>query len=161
MLKQLLSLSIFILLITGAGCDNKVENPFTPVEIPPPSEIADSLYIVTDSGLKFYDLRVGEGSLAEDGFAIEFHFILWLSDSTLVNSSYITGVPQVVVLGEDTLLPGWREGLDGMRTGGFRQLIIPPALAYGEEGSTSIGVPPNETVIMELALTGVGVVTGQ
>lgn len=146
-----------LLLIIGTGCDNKIDSLFTPVEIPPPTIIADSLYTETDTGLKYYDLEVGTGSLAEAGFAVQYHFITWLSDSSVVNSSYSSGAVQVTTLGANNLIPGWSEGLDGMRTGGFRQLIIPPELAYGANGSELLGIPANETILMELSLLAVGI----
>lgn len=154
---RFLNLCAILCFVIGAGCDNKIDNPFGPVEIPPPSEIADSLYTVTPTGLKYYELSVGEGSLAESGYAVEYHFILWLNDGSLVNSSYISGFPQVIVLGDNNLIPGWSEGLDGMRVGGFRQLLIPPELAWGSSGSPTQGIPPDETIIMELSLLGVGI----
>lgn len=150
-----------LLLIIATGCDNKIDSLFTPVEIPPPTSIADSLYTVTDTGLKYYDLEVGTGSLAEAGFAVQFHFITWLSDGSLVNSSYSSGFLQVTTLGANNLIPGWAEGLDGMRTGGFRQLMIPPELAYGAAGNDLLGIPPNETILMELSLQGVGIPVDQ
>ena len=104
-----------------------------------------------------FDLQLGEGSLAEPGFALEYHFIMWRSDSSLVNSSFITGRPQIITLGQDNLIEGWEEGLNGMRAGGFRQLKIPPELAYGSSGSESLGIAPDETIFMELALLNVGI----
>ncbi len=147
-----------MLLFAGMGCDNEVDNPFAPIVIPPPTVIDDSLYTETDTGLKIYELTVGEGSLAEDGFVVQYHYILWRQDSSLVTSTYLTSLPAVLLLDDNTgLIPGWREGLDGMRTGGFRQLQIPPELAYGSTGSQTLGIGSDETLYMELALLGVGV----
>lgn len=147
-----------LLAVAGSGCDNEAENPFTPIVIPPPAIVADTLYTETDTGLKFYELAVGEGSLAEDGFVVQYHYILWRQDSTVVTSSYLNGLASVLLLDDNTgLIPGWREGLDGMRTGGFRQLQIPPALGFGSTGSQSLGIGSDETLYMELALIGVGV----
>ncbi len=92
--------------LTLAGCDSDPSEFFQPVEIPPPSIIADSLYSETSTGLKFYDLQEGTGALSEGGLAVEYHYIMWRSDSTLVNSSYLARIPQVVVLGQDGLIPG-------------------------------------------------------
>lgn len=150
--------SVLLLIFAGSGCDNEAENPFTPIVIPPPSIVDDSLYTQTDTGLKLYDLSVGEGSLAEDGFVVQYHYILWRQDSTVVTSSYLTGLASVLLLDDNTgLIPGWREGLNGMRTGGFRQLQIPPELGFGSTGSQSLGIGSDELLYMELALLAVGV----
>ncbi len=147
-----------LLVAAGSGCDNKAENPFAPIVIPPPSVILDTLYTETDTGLKFFDLQVGEGSLVEEGFVIQYHYILWRQDSTVITSSYLNGLASVILLDDNTgLIPGWREGLEGMRTGGFRQLLIPPALGFGSTGSQNLGIGPDETLYMELAIIGIGV----
>lgn len=154
----MLSRSLFTLLFIltfFAGC--KSSNPFEPIEIPAPREVADSLFIATGSGLKYHDFTVGEGVEATTGLAVEFHFIMWLqTDSSVVSSSYFSGYPQVAVLGNRNVIPGIEEGLTGMHTGGDRQLVIPPSLAYGDQGSG--GVPPDATLIVELVLFRVGVV---
>ncbi len=116
----------FFVLLAGAGCDNKTDDLFQPIEIPPLSRVADSLYTETSSGVKYYDLQVGSGAVADDGYIIEFHWILWLDDGTLIQSTYITGFPQQSTMGNGSLSEGWNEGLKGMRTGGYRQVILPP-----------------------------------
>lgn len=150
----------FFVLLAGAGCNNKIDDIFKPVEIPPLTMVADSLYTESQSGLKYYDLQVGTGAIADDGYVVEFHFILWLEDGTLVQSSYLTNRPQQSTMGNGSLSDGWNEALRGMRTGGYRQAILPPEIGYGEAGSPSLGIPPNSTVVIEFALTGVGIDTG-
>lgn len=157
---SLLTLVAFTLAssLTLAACDTG--DPIEPFDIPDPRVVADSLYIATGTGLKFHDFTVGPGIQADDGLAVEFQFIMWLhADSSIVSSSFFGGFPQVAILGNNQLLPGIEEGLVTMRTGGDRQLIIPPELAYGSAGSS--GVPPGATLIVELALLRVGVDSAQ
>ncbi len=152
------SFALLIIITLLTGCDSN--NNFEPIEIPPPRQVADSLFIATGTGLKFHDFTVGSGAEADTTLAVEFHFIMWLrQDSSVVSSSYFRGLPQVTVLGNENLIQGMEEGLTGMRTGGDRQLIIPPSLGYGAEGYGEI-VPPDATLIVEIALLRVGVVTG-
>lgn len=157
---SLLTLVAFVLVsgLTLTACDTS--DPIEPFAIPDPRAVPDSLYIATGTGLKFYDFTVGPGVQAGEGLAVEYQFITWLqSDSTVISSSFFGGFPRVAVLGSGQILPGIEEGLSTMRTGGDRQLIVPPELAYGSSGST--GVPPDATLIVELALLRVGVDNAQ
>ena len=153
-------LALVVLIALVAGCDSSPGEQRV-VEIPDPRFVAPSDYTVTDSGLKFYDFTVGHGSVpAEDGLVVEFHFNMWLaSDSTMVNSSFFTGVPATLVLGDSNIIAGWNEGLTGIRVGGDRQIVIPPALGYGTRGAPSFGIPPDATLIMEVAMLRIGVIT--
>ena len=158
-LRTLAAGTLFLALLC-TGCDsNNTDQIFEPIVIPPPSDIADSLYIETESGLKYFDLKEGIGATADDGYIVEFHWILWLSDSTLVQSTYLTGFPQQSIMGNGSLSEGWNEGLKGMKSGGYRQIVLSPEIGYGADGNPAIGIPPNSTVILEFALTGVGIQT--
>lgn len=154
------SLLMFFVILIGSGCDSDANNIYQPRVIPPPSDIADSLYTVSQSGLKIHDLQLGEGAFAGENNVLEYHYIMWRQDSTIASSTYITGQPQITELSSTSLIPGWVEGLKGMRTGGFRQIEIPPELAFGQTGSSSFGIEPGEIVIMEFGLINVGVQTG-
>ena len=58
-------------------------------------------------------------------------------------------------LGAGQVIPGWDQGFDGMKIGGRRRLIIPPALAYGVDGAGGGIIPPNATLIFEMELVNV------
>ncbi|MDZ4698322.1 MAG: FKBP-type peptidyl-prolyl cis-trans isomerase [Rhodothermales bacterium] len=140
-----------ILSISACGLfdfTEEVEQEMLPDAIP--RVVADSLFTVTASGLKYYDFVVGEGDPVVAGETVVVDYNAWLSDSTLIDSSVLRGTPVVINLSIGETIPGWIEGMVGMRADGERQLIIPPALAYGETGSAV--VPPNETLIFEITL---------
>lgn len=121
---------------------------------PIPSEPADTSNVTvntTDSGLKYADLVVGEGPEVGPGNLVAVHYTGWLEDGTKFDSSLDRGEPIVLQLGQGQVIEGWEEGLTGMKVGGKRQLIIPPSLAYGEEGAGGV-IPPNATLIFDVEL---------
>ena len=67
------------------------------------------------------------------------------------DSSFDSGQPFPFTLGAGEVIPGWDEGLEGMKVGGRRQLTIPPDLAYGAQGSPPV-IKPNETLIFVIDL---------
>lgn len=106
--------------------------------------------VVLESGLKYWDIKVGEGTAAELGSTVEQHMSVWYKDGDLFHSSRQLGRPETQRVG---LFPvkGWNEGMVGMKPGGKRCLEIPPALAFGEEGRPG-QIPPNSTFIIEVDL---------
>lgn len=117
-------------------------------------EVDEEDYITTDSGLRYYDIVEGTGDQADDGSIVTVQYTGWLLGSEVqFDSSLEHGDPIEFPLGADMVIPGWEEGINGMRVGGRRQLIIPPELAFGEEGAGR--VPPNATLLFEVELFGV------
>jgi len=107
----------------------------------------------TPSGLKYQDLVVGNGPLAEDGMQVTVNYTGWLTDSTKFDSSLDPGRnPLPVILGAGQVIRGWDEGLKGMRVGGKRKLTIPPDLAYGSRGAAGGVIPPDATLVFEVEL---------
>ena len=101
------------------------------------------------SGLKFYDITVGEGaSPAGPSASVTVHYSGWLVDGTQFDSSVERGEPISFAL--NRVIPGWTEGVQSMKVGGVRKLIIPYDLGYGERGSRSI--PPKATLIFDIEL---------
>lgn len=106
--------------------------------------------ITTSSGLKYTDLVIGTGSSPESGKQVTVHYTGWLENKEQFDSSVDRGRPFQFVIGVGRVIKGWDEGVMTMKVGGKRKLIIPPELAYGEEG---IGpIPPNATLIFEVEL---------
>lgn len=94
----------------------------------------------------------GTGAEATIGSVVTVHYTGTLQDGTVFDSSE-GGSPYRFVLGAGSVIPGWDQGLQGMRVGGTRVLIIPPDLAYGAQGFGPI--PPNATLIFEVELVDV------
>jgi FKBP-type peptidyl-prolyl cis-trans isomerase FkpA len=109
---------------------------------------------ITPSGLTVEDTVLGEGAIAAAGRDIVVHYAGWLADGTQFDSSKEKQDPFEFTLGKKEVIPGWDEGLRGMKVGGTRRLVIPPALAYGQEGAGDT-IPPNETLTFEVELLSV------
>ena len=111
--------------------------------------------IVTASGLKYVDLKVGEGDEAKAGKVVEVHYTGWLENGTKFDSSHDRGEPLKFKLGVGQVIKGWDEGVAGMRVGGKRKLIIPAALGYGKQGAGGV-IPPNANLVFEVELLSLG-----
>jgi peptidylprolyl isomerase len=119
-----------------------------------PFELDEEDYVMTDTGLRYYDLETGEGASPEPGQRVTAHYTGWLEDGTKFDSSLDRGQPFTFVLGEGQVIAGWDEGIATMKVGGKRQLVVPPDLAYGERGAGGV-IPPNATLIFEVELVDV------
>ncbi len=107
--------------------------------------------MVTASGVKYWDILAGEGNPATKGHAVKVLYRAWIENGKEFASSALDGRPPVFTLGVGQVIPGWEEGMEGMKVGGKRQLRIPPDLAYGTAGVPQL-VPPNATLIFDVQL---------
>jgi FKBP-type peptidyl-prolyl cis-trans isomerase len=110
--------------------------------------------VVTKSGLRYVDLKVGEGEEAKPGQVVEVHYTGWLTDGVQFETSHNCNEPLTFRVGAGDVLKGWDEGVQGMKVGGKRKLIVPPELGYGKQGAGSV-VPPNATLVFEFELLAV------
>ena len=104
-------------------------------------------------GLKYVDLKVGEGDIAEAGLTATVHYTGWLTDGTKFDSSLDRNQPLQFRIGAGNVIRGWDEGVKGMRIGGKRHLTIPPDMGYGAAGYAPV-IPPNATLVFDVELLG-------
>ena len=107
----------------------------------------------TASGLYYLDHQIGAGEVAERNDTVCVGYVGSLADGSVFDRSGM-GQPYTFVLGAGEVITGWDEGIQGMRVGGSRLLVVPPGLAYGNL-SPGAGIPPNATLVFEVTLDAV------
>jgi peptidylprolyl isomerase len=108
------------------------------------------------AGLEIKDLKVGEGQTAKSGDNVTVHYVgVAYSTGKQFDASWDRGEPFPFTLGAGQVIPGWDQGVAGMKVGGRRELTIPPDLAYGETGAPP-DIGPNETLIFVVDLLKIG-----
>jgi hypothetical protein len=135
---------------TGEGPEPEIpdvewDNPFEGKTVPNPQ--------FDESGLGISDIAEGPGVEVKAGDVVEVHYVGYLEDGTEFDNSFKRDAPYKVTVGAGGVIKGWDLGLVGMKVGGLRMLVIPPALAYGSSGYSSI--PPNATLTFYLQLVSV------
>jgi peptidylprolyl isomerase len=97
--------------------------------------------------LKITDIWEGDGAVAKAGDTVQVHYVgVAYSTGEEFDTSWSRGAPLEFRLGVGQVIAGWDQGVQGMRVGGRRQLIIPPGLAYGDRGAGR-AIAPGETLI--------------
>jgi FKBP-type peptidyl-prolyl cis-trans isomerase len=110
----------------------------------------------TKDGLQYIDIKVGTGAEAKTGSTVLAEYTGWIqSTGKKFDSSFDHGGQpiQVTPLGTAQIIPGWNEGLIGMKVGGIRRLIIPPSLGFGSKAQGPI--PANATLIFDVTVVSV------
>jgi FKBP-type peptidyl-prolyl cis-trans isomerase FkpA len=114
--------------------------------------------ITTPSGLQYEDTVAGSGAEATAGRQVRVHYTGWLYQDGVqgakFDSSKDRNDPFEFPLGAGMVIRGWDEGVQGMKVGGTRRLVIPPELGYGARGAGGV-IPPNATLLFEVELLGV------
>jgi FKBP-type peptidyl-prolyl cis-trans isomerase len=105
-------------------------------------------YKTLDGGVKYVDLKVGEGDECKPGAFVVMHYAGWLLDGREFDCSVRKGEPLKMSLNQ--LIKGWQIGVPGMKPGGIRRLVIPSEYAYGPSGKGDI--PPNSDLVFEVKL---------
>lgn len=112
-------------------------------EGPPPTEL-----VITD-------LIEGDGEQAKAGDTVDVHYVgVAYSTGEEFDASYNRGAALAFPLGGGRVIQGWDQGIQGMKVGGRRQLVIPPQLAYGDRGAGGV-IGPGETLIFVCDLVGI------
>jgi peptidylprolyl isomerase len=97
--------------------------------------------------LKVTDLWEGDGKVASSGDTVQVHYVgVAYSTGEEFDASWDRGEPLRFRLGAGQVIAGWDQGVQGMKVGGRRQLVIPPGLAYGNRGAGNV-IRPGETLI--------------
>jgi FKBP-type peptidyl-prolyl cis-trans isomerase FkpA len=121
--------------------------------------VGQAKVITTKSGLKYIDHQVGTGAEAVSGNNVSVHYTGWLykdgQRGAKFDSSVDRGQPFQFPLGAGRVIKGWDEGVQGMKVGGKRELIIPPDLGYGGREIPG-AIPANSTLNFEVELIKVG-----
>lgn len=115
---------------------------------------ASGAEVTTPSGLKYTDLVVGTGPSPRPGQTAVVHYTGTLTDGTKFDSSRDHGQPFSFVVGRGAVIKGWDEGIQTMKVGGRRRLVVPPALGYGPAGQPP-KIPPNATLVFDVELLSV------
>lgn len=114
--------------------------------------------ITTASGLQYEDTTEGSGATAQAGQHVTVHYTGWLYENgqkgAKFDSSKDRQDPFSFPLGAGHVIRGWDEGVQGMKVGGTRILVIPAQLGYGARGAGGV-IPPNATLMFEVELLSV------
>ena len=114
-------------------------------------------FTTTASGLQYEDTVVGSGAEAQPGRNVTVHYTGWLFDNGVqgakFDSSKDRDEPFIFPLGAGMVIRGWDEGVQGMKVGGTRVLLIPASLGYGARGAGGV-IPPHATLRFEVELLG-------
>lgn len=116
---------------------------------------------VAPTSLVKTDVKVGKGAEAKSGQTVSVHYTGWLFDPKAsdfhgkqFDSSRTRGTAFKFPLGAGRVIKGWDQGVEGMKVGGQRTLVIPASLGYGARGAGGV-IPPNATLVFDVELMGV------
>jgi peptidylprolyl isomerase len=123
-------------------------------QVATPAPVSEENSMILPSGLQYTEVAAGSGPKAEVGSVVKVHYTGTLADGTVFDSSHNRGEPISFPLGIGRVIPGWDEGISLMNEGGQAILVIPPDLAYGEQGAGGV-IPPNATLTFEVELVEV------
>jgi FKBP-type peptidyl-prolyl cis-trans isomerase len=130
-----LSLIPVIVALAACGGDGGTDTPTGPTTI------------------SFVETSVGSGPVAVAGDVVTVHYVGSLTNGTQFDNSYTSNRPITFQVGAGQVIPGFEQGVVGMRVGGKRRVTIPPSLAYGSQGNGPI--PPNATLVFDVELVSI------
>lgn len=156
-----MALALFLLRLDSSVFENTEANGDQPAAVVvsegDPNQdgaLADAIIEASADGeverLIIDDIVVGTGAEVTEGDTVTVHYIGTLQNGQQFDNSYLKHEPLTFTVGENRVIEGWETGVLGMRVGGQRVLVVPPALAYGENGYGPI--PPNATLVFAVEL---------
>ena len=134
---------MLLVLLPAVGCKKPTSTPVTQV----------APLATLKKGTQYTVLATGDGKVAKVGSRVSVHYVGTLENGTEFDNSRKRGVPMKFKLGQGQVITGWHEGIEGMKEGEKRRLVIPPHLAYGPLGRDPI--PPDATLTFEVELVDV------
>ncbi len=169
--RYLIASGLAALSLTAVGCGGSdTETAELTVDAPPAGESAAAAEEPVSSGkkpkvtvpdgpppkqLETRDIEEGSGKTAKSGDDVTMDYVgVSYSTKEEFDSSFTAGQPFDFTLGQGAVIAGWDEGIVGMKVGGRRELIIPPAQAYGAQGQPPT-IKPNETLVFVVDLLAV------
>ncbi|HET9455528.1 MAG TPA: FKBP-type peptidyl-prolyl cis-trans isomerase [Gemmatimonadaceae bacterium] len=145
----LVSLTAFVLAGAGVACSDTTAPSIEKTEFATSLGVDLAASTKTPSGLYYRDILVGTGATAAKGDTATLQYSLYN-----VNGSRLETGSFSFTLGAGDVIPGFDEGVTGMKVGGQRQLIIPPHLGYGNRWSGNGTIPPNSILVFDVQLQG-------
>jgi len=143
-------------LFQGCKCSEQPKTAGTPATTTtadaPAGDAAQPAENATE--LKIEEIAPGTGDEAVEGKEVTVHYTGTLTDGKKFDSSRDRSEPFTFRLGAGQVIPGWEQGIKGMKVGGKRKLTVPPQLGYGESGAGGV-IPPNATLLFDVELLGV------
>tara|TARA_B100000700_G_scaffold39471_1_gene39714 strand:+ start:11464 stop:12486 length:1023 start_codon:yes stop_codon:yes gene_type:complete len=134
---------------TSVSCDNLGY----PDSAPQFEEVTEDQYVDQPSGIRVFDITIGDGATPDSSQTVDVHYTGWLvSDGCVFDSSYSRG--SAISFPVSGVIPGFRDAILGMSVGGQRRVYIPADQGYGAQGAGN-AIPPNADLIFDITLEGV------
>ncbi|HUF26339.1 MAG TPA: FKBP-type peptidyl-prolyl cis-trans isomerase [Gemmatimonadaceae bacterium] len=148
-----LTTAVFLPIVVAACGPARVAPTLETVTFAPSLDVAIGEMVRGDRGLFYRDLAIGTGAEAAGRRRVSVYYAGSLADGTPLDEISRPEPPISFRLGAGEVIAGWDRGIAGMRVGGRRQLVIPPALGYGARGTDR--VPPNSVLVFTIELVEV------
>ena len=129
------------------------DNPGYPESAPQYGDVTEDQYSDEPSGIRVFDLKVGDGAAVDPANTVDVHYTGWLvADGCVFDSSYTRGASVSFPVGG--VIPGFRDAILGMNVGGQRRVYIPADQGYGAQGAGG-AIPPNADLVFDIVLDSV------